>query len=99
MARRPRRRPRRQNTGTQIVQIVGLVLVLVMILLFRGQIAENAGKFFSGFESEDVTLPEETSTQDSEARSAEPPRLSETSEPAKAADVGKSVSDSGTEGP
>lgn len=55
-----RRRSRREgNSGVQLIQIIGLGLVLVMILLFRDEIAGGAGNFLGGFGSEDVQLPEE----------------------------------------
>ncbi len=60
MARRRRRRGRKRNSpGLQLVQILGLALVLVMIILFRDEIGGGAGKFFGAFGSEDVQLPEE----------------------------------------
>ncbi len=67
MVRRSRRRPRRQNRGTQLIQIVGLTLVLVIILLFRDEIAGGAGVLFGDDGSSDVQLPEERQ------RSTEPP--------------------------
>jgi len=39
------------------------VVILVMILLFRDQIGAGAGAFFGSFDSEDVQLPEEDTTQ------------------------------------
>ena len=59
MARRFRKRPRRTNTTVQIVQIAGLALVLVIVLLFRDEIANGAGALFADDQSADVRLPEE----------------------------------------
>lgn len=74
MARRPmRRRGNGSNPAVQLVQIVGLVLVLVIILLFRDKIGLSAGNFFGAFDSEDVTLPEEAgSTTGAEPSTAAP---------------------------
>lgn len=65
MARRSRRRRRTPNTGAHLIQILGLAVLLVMIVLFRDQIAGGAGDFFDALGSEDVQLPEErTSAQE-----------------------------------
>lgn len=64
MVRRTHRRQPRQSSSAQAIQILGLVVILVMILLFRDQIGAGAGAFFDSFDSEDVQLPEESATAD-----------------------------------
>lgn len=56
MRRRRRRRKRSGGTGLQLVQIVGLGVILLIILLFRDEVADNAGKFFGVMGSDDVQI-------------------------------------------
>lgn len=59
MTRRSRKRRRSSTRSAELIQIVGLTLVLVMVLLFRDEIAGGAGALFDSMGPEDVTLPEE----------------------------------------
>jgi hypothetical protein len=54
--RRSRRRSRRPQTGAQLAQIIGLGLILLIILLFRDEVADGAGKFFGVMGSDDVQV-------------------------------------------
>ncbi len=54
MSRTRRPKPKRSNTGVQLAQVVGLVILLTMILLFRDKISFVAGSVLGGFESEDL---------------------------------------------
>lgn len=74
MARRFRRRPRKTNRTVQIVQIAGLALVLVIVLLFRDEIANGAGALFAGDQSADVRLPEEQQPPQQPTSTAPPAR-------------------------
>lgn len=57
MPRRYRRRRKKpSNTGVQLIQIVGLGLILATILFFRDELADNAGKFFGVMGSDDVRI-------------------------------------------
>lgn len=54
------------------MQILGLTVLLVMIVLFRDQIAVRTGQLVDSFgDSEDVVVPDETeATQDVDSSSA-----------------------------
>ncbi len=56
MARRRRSSRRQSQTGVQLVQILGLGVILLIILLFRDEVADNAGKFFGVMGSDDVQV-------------------------------------------
>ena len=54
MSRTRRPKPKRSNTTMQLAQVVGLLILLTMILLFRDKISFVAGSVLGGFESEDL---------------------------------------------
>lgn len=54
MSRTRRPKPKRGNTTVQLAQVVGLLILLTMILLFRDKISMVAGSVLGGFESEDL---------------------------------------------
>ncbi len=54
MSRTRRPQPKRSNTTFQLAQVMGLVILLTMILLFRDKISFVAGSVLGGFQSEDL---------------------------------------------
>lgn len=74
MARRGRTRPRsKANTSVQLAQVVGLVLLLVMIILFRDKVAGTASVVLSGFDSPDIQVEE--TKEGTEKKTEESPYL------------------------
>ncbi len=61
MSRKFSRRAR-VNSKLQFAQIVGLVLALVMLLMFKDRIAGNAGAFLDAFgpPPQDLKVPDDT---------------------------------------
>jgi len=71
MPRRRRRRKSSRNTTLELAQIVGLGLLLLMIILFRDEIAGGAGHFLDAFgNSEDIRVGADAGTPDAGRRDA-----------------------------
>ena len=74
MARRKRVRPSRHNRTVVLVQVVGLVLILAFVLIFRNNLGIATSALFESMAPEDVRVaPTEGTTNGAGADTKTPP--------------------------
>ena len=74
MARRKRVRPSRHNRTVVVVQVVGLVLILAFVMIFRNNLGIATSALFESMAPEDVRVaPSEGATNGAKPETETPP--------------------------